>query len=100
MERRWVVLASAHGRVPHGGYVTLGRGSDPSEDEILAAEEALRAQGMAGYLALMEGNPWVGPLPLLMEVRPLANPPGSFAEAAAACIDGIRRSRKHVCSGG
>jgi len=94
-----VVASAARGRVPDGRYVTLGRHSDPTEDEILAAEDSLRAQGLAGYLALMEGNPWVGPLPRLMEVRRLADPAGPFAEAAAAFIDGIRRSRGDAGSG-
>lgn len=91
-----VVAAAAKGQAPDGRYVTLGRESDPSEEEIRAAEEALRAQGLAGYLAVMEGNPWVGPMPQLMEVRPLADPSGPFSEAAAACVEGIRRSREGV----
>jgi hypothetical protein len=94
-ERRWVVLAAApKGQPPDGRYVTLGRESDPSDEEIRAAEETLRAQGMAGYLAIMEGNPWVGPMPRLMEVRALASPCRPFSEAAADCIEGIRRSRE------
>ena len=94
-----VVAAPADGQgqgqpqAPDGRYVTLGRHSDPTEDEIRAAENGLRAQGLAGYLAVMEGNPWVGPLPRLLEVRPLADPAGSFGEAAAACVELIRRSR-------
>lgn len=79
-ERRWVVVAS------DGRYVTLGRRSDPSEQEVQEAEDALRTQGLTGWLAVMEGNPWVGKIPLLIEVRPLANPTTPFAEAAAACV--------------
>lgn len=80
MERRWIVLGT------DGRYVTLGRNSDPSEDEVRGAEEALRAQGLAGWLAVMEGNPYVGAAPRLWEVRRLAEPPVPFADAAAACI--------------
>jgi hypothetical protein len=89
-ERRWVIVS------PDGRYVTLGRASDPSEEEILAAEEALRAQGAAGWLAVMEGNPYVGAVPRLMEVRPLAQPTTAFADAAAACLAAIlaRRGEK------
>jgi len=47
-ERRWVVIA------PDGRYVTLGRHSDPSELEVQDAENALRAQGLNGWLAVME----------------------------------------------
>lgn len=96
-ERRWVVVAAAaDGQAPDGRYVTLGRHSDPTEEEIRAAEEALRSQGLAGYLAVMEGNPWVGPLPRLMEVRALANPAGPFAEVAPACVETIRLSRERA----
>lgn len=83
LERRWIVVA------PDGRFTTLGRASDPSEAEILAAEEGLRAQGLAGWLAIMEGNPYVGATPRIMEVRPLANPASSFPEAAAACVASI-----------
>ena len=43
-DRRWVILG------PDGRYVTLGRATDPSENEIQSAEEALRAQGSSGWL--------------------------------------------------
>lgn len=89
-ERRWVVVA------PDGRYVTLGRHSDPSEQEILDAENALRAQGLNGWLAIMEGNPWVGRAPGLLEVRALANPTTSFAEAAAACLEAILATRSET----
>ena len=82
-ERRWIVLGT------DGRYVTLGRASDPSAEEVRGAEEALRAQGLAGWLAVMEGNPYVGTPPSLMEVRPLAAPAVPFAEAAAACVRAI-----------
>ncbi|MBS5905280.1 MAG: hypothetical protein KIC89_21715 [Acetobacteraceae bacterium] len=82
-ERRWIVLST------DGRYVTLGRATDLSEDEVRGAEEALRAQGLAGWLAVMEGNPYVGAEPRLMEVRPLADPVVSFAEAATACARAI-----------
>lgn len=100
-ERRWVVVASpGAGQEPpqraDGRYVTLGRQSDPTEAEILAIEDSLRDKGLAGYLAVMEGNPWVGPLPRLMKVRPLASPAATFAEAEEACIEGIRRNRDNV----
>lgn len=89
-ERRWIVLAEA----PDGRFVTLGRASDPTSEEIAAAEEGLRRQGLRGWLAVMEGNPHLGPPPRLMEVRPLASPGGSFADAAAAAISGILARRE------
>lgn len=87
-ERRWIVLST------DGRYVTLGRASDPSEEEVRCAEEGLRVQGLAGWLAVMEGNPYVGAVPLLMEVRPLAGPTVPFAEAAAACASAITAKRE------
>lgn len=89
-ERRWVVLGT------DGRYVTLGRASDPSEEEVRGAEDALRAQGLAGWLAIMEGNPHVGAVPHLMEVCPLAGPALSFADAAAACIRVITDRRAEL----
>lgn len=89
-ERRWVVIA------PDGRYVTLGRHSDPSEREVQDAEDALRAQGLSGWLAVMEGNPWVGRAPQLLEVRPLAGPTTPFTEAAAACVAFILARRSEV----
>ena len=91
-ERRWIVLGT------DGRYATLGRAFDPSEEEVRGAEEALRAQGLAGWLALMEGNPHVGAIPRLVEVRPLASPTVPFAEAAAACARSIAARRSELAS--
>jgi len=89
-ERRWIVVAA------DGRFSTLGRASDPSEAEILAAEDALRAQGLSGWLAIMEGNPYVGPLPRIMEVRPLGGPLTAFEDASAACVASLRERRAAV----
>jgi hypothetical protein len=86
-ERRWVVLGT------DGRYVTLGRNTDPSEDEITQAEDALRAQGLAGWLAIMEGNPYIGAVPHLIEVRPLAAPGIDFDVATATCVRAIAERR-------
>lgn len=66
-ERRWVVLCV------DGRFVTLGCASDPSDEEVRDAEDSLRLGGLASWLAIMEGNPYVGVLPRLMEVRPSAD---------------------------
>jgi hypothetical protein len=92
-ERRWVVVAI------DGRYVTLGLNSDPSEKEIALAEEALRMQNLSGWLAIMEGNPWVGVAPRLLEVRPLASPGTAFADAAEACIAVILDKRAEASGG-
>jgi hypothetical protein len=89
-EFRWIVMAT------DGKYITLGRHSDPSEEEIANAEKALRAQGMSGWLAIMEGNPWVGGAPRLLEVRPLASPGTTFGDAAETCIATILANRSNA----
>lgn len=78
-ERRWIVLGM------DGRHVTLGRYSDPAEEEIEAAERALVAQGQAGWLAVLEGNYWHRRAKMsVMAVRPLADPTSSFEEAVTA----------------
>ena len=86
-ERRWVVVAE------DGRYATLGRETDPSEDETAAAEKGLEAAGTGGWLAIMEGKPYVGEEPTLLEVRTLAKPSTSFATATEALLADIRRAR-------
>jgi hypothetical protein len=86
-ERRWVVVGT------DGRYVSLGVHSDPTEDEIAASQRALIAQNLSGWLAVMEGNPWFGCPPRLLEVRPLASPTSAFADAAEACITAILAKR-------
>ncbi len=77
-ERRWIVLGE------DGRHVTLGRDSDPSPAEIAQAEAGLAAQGLAGWLAVMEGAYYEHRTPTLMMVRPLCNPQRPFPEAVAA----------------
>lgn len=86
-ERRWIVLGT------DGRYVTLGRATDPSEEEVRQAEEGLRARGLCGWLAIMEGNPYVGAVPKLMEVRSLAGPRVPFEEAAGELTRVIAKLR-------
>jgi hypothetical protein len=77
-ERRWIVLGE------DGRHVTLGRHSDPSPDEIAQAEAGLAAQGLAGWLAIMEGNYYQPRKPAVMIVRPFCDPQRPFAEAVEA----------------
>ena len=51
-DRRWIILAQ------DGRHVTVGRAAPPSEAEIEAASAALAAQGLAGWLATLDGNYW------------------------------------------
>ncbi len=48
-ESRWIVLGA------DGRHVSLGR-TEPSEAEVLAASDALAAQGLSGWLARMQGD--------------------------------------------
>jgi hypothetical protein len=51
-ERRWIILAQ------DGRHVTMGCAAPPSEAEVEAAAAALAAQGLAGWLATLDGNYW------------------------------------------
>ena len=51
-ERRWIILAQ------DGRHVTLGRAAPPSAAGVEAAAAALAAQGLAGWLATLEGDYW------------------------------------------
>ncbi len=48
-ETRWMVLGT------DGRHVSLGR-TEPSEAEVMAASDALAAQGLSGWLARMQGD--------------------------------------------
>ena len=48
-ETRWMVLGT------DGRHVSLGR-TEPSEAEVMAASDALVAQGLSGWLARMQGE--------------------------------------------
>lgn len=84
-ERRWIILGE------DGRFVTLGRESDPTEAEIQAAERSLSAQGLAGWLAIMEGNPYTSEVLRFLEVRRFGEPVVTFEAAANACRSGITR---------
>ncbi|MCA4906401.1 MAG: hypothetical protein ING96_07380 [Roseomonas sp.] len=48
-EIRWMILGA------DGRHVSLGR-TEPSEPEVVAASDALAAQGLSGWLARMQGD--------------------------------------------
>lgn len=78
LEARWIILCT------DGRHVTLGRQTDPSQEEVAAAEANLAVQGLAGWLVLMKGGYYSRPKPSLMMVRPLCDPQRPFAEAVEA----------------
>jgi hypothetical protein len=67
-----------------GRFITLGRANDPTSEELVQAEASMRAQGAAGWLAVMAGNPYTVAQPTYLAVRPLAEPICAFEEAVAA----------------
>jgi hypothetical protein len=79
-ERRWIVLGA------DGRHTTLGRATDPNEEEVSAVEDALRRAGVGGYLAVSEGDYWSAAPMTLLEVRPLNRPETPFDAAVAAFL--------------
>jgi hypothetical protein len=82
-DRRWVIVAE------DGRYSTVGRASDPTDAEIRQAEDALRAQGLAGWLVVMSGSAYGTEVPSLVAVRPLASPTKPWDEVSAVCLAAI-----------
>ena len=75
-ETRTVILAS------DGRFVTLGRYSEPTAEELSAATAALAAQGVTAWLATMTGNPYTARR-WTFENRGLLAGAGDFAAAVA-----------------
>jgi hypothetical protein len=88
-DRRWVVITES------GEWVTLSRACDPDEAEIHHAEDGLRRQGTAGWLAVLSGSRYAPELPTVLEVRPLAGPTRPFAEAVEAMRVAMEEERHH-----
>lgn len=85
-QKTWIVLAT------DGRYVALGRHSDPTDLEVSQVEDGLVAQGLAGWLAVMEGDYWTKrTTPTLRPVRPLASPQIGF-DAARTQFEAQRRA--------
>lgn len=78
LESRWIILGA------DGRSVTLGRHTDPSEDEITAAERALVASGQAGWLAVLRGTYYSRRSVELLMVRPLGEPEETWDVAVSA----------------
>ena len=88
-DRRWVLLTES------GQYATLGRASDPSEDDIRRAEDGLRARGQSGWLTVMSGTEYGDDdeVPDFIEIRRLAEPSVTFTHAVEKCVAAIKRRR-------
>jgi hypothetical protein len=77
-ERRWIILAD------DGRHVSVGRHTDPSDEETTRATEGLQATGAGGWLVMMEGVYYGCGAVSLMMVRELAPPRRNWDDAVAA----------------
>ncbi|MDR3529324.1 MAG: hypothetical protein P4L90_02025 [Rhodopila sp.] len=83
-EKRWIVLAE------DGRHTTLGRHTDPTQEEIERAAVGLKAAGLGGWLAVMEGDYYRSRCRVdLLMVREIA--PGQVTwDAAMTAFHGLR----------
>jgi hypothetical protein len=87
-ERRWLIVAH------DGRHVTVGRATDPTDEEVERAGAALLDLGLGGWLVVMEGfyhRP--GSEPHLLVVRQIS-PCSTTWEEAAGRFESIR-NRSH-----
>jgi len=85
-EKRWIVLAD------DGRHATLGRHSDPSEEELQEAAKGLHAAGVGGWLAVTEGVYYSRDKMSLLMVRELAPSKISFDEASRTFLATRKRT--------
>jgi hypothetical protein len=83
-EKRWIILT------PDGGHVSIGRHTDPTDDEIEIVAGKLQQAGTGGWLAVMEGAYYGRRKVTLLMVREIVPTGGSWA-AAVAAFEGARQ---------
>ncbi len=84
-ERRWIILAQ------DGRHATMGRAAPPSEAEVEAAATALAAQGLAGWLATLDGNYWARRRVVLAPVQMLGDAATLDWPAAITAFEAARQ---------
>ena len=84
-ERRWIILAQ------DGRHVTMGRAAPPSAAEVEAAAAALAVQGLAGWLATLDGNYWSRHRVTLAPVQMLGDGAGLDWPAAITAFEAARQ---------
>ncbi len=84
-DRRWIIIAQ------DGRHVTMGRAAPPSEAEVEAAAAALTAQGLAGWLATLDGNYWSRRRVALAPVQMLGDSAGLDWPAAITAFEAARQ---------
>jgi hypothetical protein len=88
-EKRWIVLSS------DGRHTTVGRHTDPTEDEIGRLAEGLKAASLGGWLAITEGVYYSKGKLSVMMVRELAPSPSNMSwESAVAAFQATRDRSK------
>lgn len=81
LEKRWIVLSE------DGRHATLGRYTDPTEDEIQRAAEGLRGAGIGGWLAVTEGVYYSRGRLSVLQVRELVHSEISWQDAVKSFLD-------------
>jgi hypothetical protein len=84
-EKRWIILT------PDGGHVSIGRHTDPSEDDIKVVAQKLRMAGTGGWLAVMEGSYYGRRRVTLLMVREIV-PAGGSWDTAVTAFEWTRRA--------
>jgi hypothetical protein len=74
---RWIILTE------DGHINTIGRHTEPSQEDIDGAENAMEAAGVRGWLALMDRSAHAAGQPEFTMVREMRGPKVSFQEAVA-----------------
>ncbi|MBW4095964.1 MAG: hypothetical protein HIU81_11650 [Acidobacteria bacterium] len=74
-EKRWLVLAE------DGRHITLGRHSNPSDEEVLDVSQQLNGMGLAGWLAISEGGYYSTNAVTLLMVRQITDKLGDWTLA-------------------
>ena len=85
---RWIVLGT------DGRHVSLGRG-EPSEAEVMAASDALAAQGLSGWLARMQGDYYSGGCVMLEPLQRIGAAHDADWQAALAAFHAARHCATH-----
>lgn len=88
-DRRWAIIEE------DGSHVWLGRGTDPSAQELAASAFALDAHGAAAWLAVMSGDYWFEHEVRLLAVKLLTR----RACPAEAAMQAFRHRRSRTLVG-
>jgi hypothetical protein len=87
-EQRWIVLGT------DGQHVSLGR-TEPSEAEVMAASDALAAQGLSGWLARMQGEYYSRGCVMLEPLQRIGVAHDADWQAALSAFDAARHRATH-----